>query len=188
MARGWWVGLCLALAAPAVFADIHKCVDERSGRVAYSDMPCRDREAPAATLAAPRAGTRPAPVAVVVETAGRPVQPLQLQGSPQSIMAMATAAVKQMADSGEGCQLTLQHRRATGEAPSGCRDFLAQLNVWRGPIVLELARLSVDKDFITPAQTTRLTSVVEMLGRIRGYEEFALRRLGPDAGIEQARR
>ena len=58
-ARGWVTGLCLVLTAPTVFADIHKCVEERTGRIAYSDLPCRNNEAQTVVLGAPSAGTRP---------------------------------------------------------------------------------------------------------------------------------
>lgn len=56
------VGLCLAFASPGAFATIHKCVDERTGRVAYSDLPCRNSEAQT-RLDAARLGTRSTPLA-----------------------------------------------------------------------------------------------------------------------------
>jgi Domain of unknown function (DUF4124) len=177
-------GLCLAFAVPAAFAEIHKCVDERSGSVAYSDLPCRHGETQT-VLGVPRAGTRPTPVAYVAEL---PVRPLQLWGSPQDVMATAALAIRQMAETGEGCQNTLLHRRAAGETPADCRAFLAQLGHWRAPVVLELAKLSVDKEFATPTQTAKLASLVETLGKVRGYEQTALQRLGPDAGTERAGR
>ena len=93
-----------------------------------------------------------------------------------------------MAETGEVCQNTLLQRRAPGETPLDCRAFLAQLSTWRAPIVVELAKLSIDKDFATPAQTARLASLVETLGRVRVYEQTALQRLGADAGSERAQR
>jgi len=185
MARGWVTGLCLALAAPAAFSEIHKCVDERTGHIAYSDLPCRNNESQTVVLGVPRAGTRPTPAAY---TDARPVQPLQLWGTSQDVMATAAVAIRQMAETGEGCQNTLLQRRASGETPVDCRAFLAQLSTWRAPIVVELARLSVDKDFINPAQTARLASLVETLGKVRVYEQTALQRLGADAGIERTQR
>jgi hypothetical protein len=185
MAKGWVTGLCLVLTAPTVFAEIHKCVEERTGRIAYSDLPCRNNEAQTVVLGAPNAGTRPAPVAY---TDVRPVRPLQLWGSSQDVMATATVAIRQMAETGEGCQNTLLQRRAPGETPLDCRAFLAQLSTWRAPIVVELAKLSVDKDFATPAQTARLASLVETLGRVRVYEQTALQRLGADTGAERPQR
>ena len=184
-AREWATGLCLVLAVPATFADIHKCVEERTGRVAYSDLPCRNNEAQTVVFGAPSAGTRPAPVAYADL---RPVRPLQLWGSSQDVMATATSAIKQMAETGEGCQNTLLQRRVPGETPLDCRAFLAQLSTWRAPIVVELAKLSIDKDFVTPAQTAKLASLVETLGRVRVYEQTALQRLGAEAGSERAQR
>jgi len=186
-ARRWVTGLCLVLTAPTVFADIHKCVEERTGRIAYSDLPCRNNEAQTIVLGAPGTGTRPAPAAVVYADV-RPVRPLQLWGSSQEVMATATSAIRQMAETGEDCQNTLLQRRAPGETPLDCRAFLAQLSIWRAPIVVELAKLSIDKDFATPTQTARLASLVETLGRVRVYEQTALQRLGADAGSERAQR
>jgi hypothetical protein len=184
-ARGWVTGLCLVVAAPAAFADIHKCVEERSGRIAYSDLPCRNNEAQTVVLGAPSAGTRPAPAAYADP---RPVRPLQLWGSSQDVMATATSAIRQMAETGEGCQNTLLQRRAPGETPVDCRAFLAQLSTWRAPIVVELAKLSIDKDFVNPTQTAKLASLVETLGRARVYEQTALQRLGAETGTERAQR
>ena len=184
MARKWVAGLCLVLATPTAFAEIHKCVDQRTGSVAYSDLPCRNSEVQT-LLGVPSAGTRPAPVASTPE---RPVRALQLWGSSQDVLATASAAIRQMAETGEGCQNTLLQRRAPGETPSDCRAFLAQLSTWRAPIVVELAKLSVDKDFITPVQTAKLASLVETLGRVRVYEQTALQRLGTEAITEQAQR
>ncbi len=190
MARKSVTGLCLALAAPVALAEIHKCVEEQTGSVAYSDLPCRDSEARTAVLGVPRAGTRPVPATYTPAafTPERPVRPLQLRGSPQDVLATATVAVMQMAETGEGCQNTLQQRRAPGETPVDCRAFLAQLSTWRAPVVLELTKLSVDREFVTPAQTARLASLVETLGRVRVYEQAALQRLGPEAGTERAQR
>jgi hypothetical protein len=185
MARTWLTGLCLAFAAPATFADIHKCVEERTGRIAYSDLPCRNNEAQTVVLGAPRAGTRPATAAYADP---RPVRPLQLWGSSQNVMETATAAVRQMAETGEGCQNTLLQTRSPAETPVDCRAFLAQLNTWRAPIVVELAKLSIDKDFVTPTQTAKLASLVETLGRVRVYEQTALQRLGADPGNQRAQR
>lgn len=184
--RGWATGLCLALAAPTAFAEIHKCVDTRSGSVAYSDLPCRNSEAQTA-LGVPRAGTRPTPA--VFTASERPaVRPLQWGTSPQAVLATATVAIRQMAETGEGCQSMLLQRAASGETPIDCRAFFAQLGTWRAPIVLELAKLSVDKDFATPAQTAKLASLVETLGRVRSYEQTVLQRLGAEAGTERAQR
>jgi hypothetical protein len=188
MARGCVTGLCLMLTASGVLAEIHKCVDERTSSVAYSDLPCRNGEAQT-LLGVPRGGTRPAAVAVAAaDLPARPVRPLQLWGSPQDVLATATVAVKQMAETGEGCQNTLLQRRAPGETPVDCRAFLAQLDTWRAPIVVELAKLSVDKQFATPTQTAKLTGLVETLDRVRGYEQTALQRLGAEAMPERTPR
>ena len=186
MARGWVTGLCLVLTAPAAFAEIHKCVEERTGRMAYSDLPCRNNEAQTVVLGAPRAGTRPAPPPSPTPTRAR-CAPAAL-GLVAGRDGDRHVAIRQMAETGEGCQNTLLQRRAPGETPLDCRAFLAQLSTWRAPIVVELAKLSIDKDFATPAQTARLASLVETLGRVRVYEQTALQRLGADAGSERAQR
>ena len=175
-ALGWATGLCFVLAAPAAFAEIHKCVDARTGSVAFSDLPCRNSEAQTA-LGVPRAGTRPTPA--VFTASERPVvRPLQWGASPQAVLATATVAIRQMAETGEGCQSTLLQRAAPGETPIDCRAFFAQLSTWRAPVVLELAKLSIDKDFATPEQTAKLASLVETLGKALATGPKALSAMG----------
>jgi hypothetical protein len=182
LTSAWATGLCLVLAAPAAFAEIHKCVDARTGSVAFSDLPCRNSETQT-VLGVPRAGTRPTPA--VLATSEPAVRPLQWGTSPQAVLATATVAIRQMAEAGEGCQSTLLQRNGPGETPIDCRAFLAQLGTWRAPVVLELAKLSVDKDSASPAQTARLASLVETLGKVRSYEQTVLQRLNPEAGAER---
>lgn len=185
----WWMWMsCLAAIVPAAHAGINKCVDPRTGRVAYSDLPCRPSEGQTA-LEAPAAGTRAAKVVPAPEpVAERRVLPLQLQGTPQAVIASATAAVRQLLDSGEGCRNTLQRRSMDVEPPRGCRDFLAMLDAWRGPLMVEMARMSIDKEYTVPPQSDQLGTLVDMYGKVRSHEQYALERLRPASGSATARR
>ena len=189
MGKRWMWVVCLAVAASGAHAGINKCVDPRTGRIAYSDQPCRPSEGQTA-LEAPAAGTRPIkpstpPAEPVAE---RPVQPLQLQGSPQAVVATATAAVRQMLESGQGCQSTLQRRSVDREPPRICREFLAMLDAWRGPLTVQMARMSIDKEYANPPQTEQLSNLVEMYSQVRRHEQYAVERLRPATGSETARR
>lgn len=168
MGRWYWVAAACLLHVGPVLA-VNKCVD-KNGKVTFQDAPCSVESKTQEKVKVWEQGTTRSGLVY-------PVEKLDLRGTSDKKLNVASAAMENLADMSSDCKIKLQVYGMKGEALAACDRFLSHHKEWWSPLTNTLKQLMEDREWGV-ANMDKISNVTRFMAKINENTEFIGIRIG----------